>query len=214
MMAGPLREISSIPHCGPGRGLELRSAKGLTVSSTASFVPRRSRPCLAGRASRFMARGVVILGLAGGSGCGYCSSGLYRENIRTVYIEMFQSKEFRRGIEFQLTEALRKQIDRSTPYRNAPKEKADTVITGEVLEWREGTLGRSFRTGQPRQTAASLIIRFRWQDMRTGKLLVDEPRFVTTVEYVPPVGETVFHARDAAVNKLANRVVEAMEAPW
>ena len=65
-------------------------------------------------------------------------------------------------------EALRKQIDRSTPYRNAPKERADTIISGEVLEWREATLGRGFESDYPRETAATLIIRFRWQDMRTG----------------------------------------------
>ncbi len=158
--------------------------------------------------------GLFLVTLALGSGCGYSSSGLYRENVKTVYVEMFQSKEFRRGIEFQLTEALRKQIDRSTPYRNAPKEKADTVLSGEVLEWREGTLGRDFVTNLPRETAATLVIRFRWQDMRTGKLLADQPRFVTTVEYVRPVGETVFHARDEAVNKIARRVVETMETPW
>jgi hypothetical protein len=127
---------------------------------------------------------------------------------------MFQSREFRRGIEFQLTEALRKQIDRSTPYRNAPKEKADTILSGEVLEWREGTLGRGFLSDLPRETAGTLVIRYRWQDMRTGKLLVDEPRFVTTVTYVRPVGETVYHARDLAVDQMARRVVETMEAPW
>src|SRR5207249_271288 len=139
------------------------------------------------------------LALVGCSGCGYQTCGLYRENIRTVYIDMFQSKEFRRGIEFQLTEALRKQIDRSTPYRNAPRVRADTILSGEVLEWQEGTLGRDPYTDLPRETAGTLVIRFRWQDMRTGKLLVDQPRFVTTVEYVRPVGETIFHAREEAV---------------
>src|SRR5262245_11670820 len=92
----------------------------------------------------------VFLMLAAVSGCGYSSGGLYRENICTVYVEMFQSKEFRRGIEFQLTEALRKQIDRGTPYRNAPREKADTVLSGEILEWREATMGRTL-TDLPRQ---------------------------------------------------------------
>ncbi len=155
----------------------------------------------------------LLLVLLGVAGCGYSSEGLYRENIRTVYVDMFQSKEFRRGIEFQLTEALRKQIDRSTPYRNEAREKADTILTGEVLEWREATLGRN-QADLPRETAATLAIRYRWQDMRTGKLLVDQPRFVTTVEYVPPVGETVYDAREDAVNRLARRVVESMETPW
>ncbi|HPU34429.1 MAG TPA: LPS assembly lipoprotein LptE [Phycisphaerae bacterium] len=158
----------------------------------------------------FMVAGVCLV-----TGCGYSSSGLYRQGIKTVYVEMFQSREFRRGIEFQLTEAIRKQIDRSTPYRNAEsKERADTIITGEVLEWREATLGRSFATDLPRETAATLIIRYRWQDQRTGKLLVDQPRLVTTVEYVRPVGETVYNARDEAADRMARRVVENMATSW
>ena len=148
------------------------------------------------------------------SGCGYSNSSLHPQNVRTVYVEMFQSKEFRRGIEFQLTEALRKQIDSRTTYRNAPKERADTVITGEVLEWRETTLGKDFIAALPRETAATLVVRFRWQDMRTGKLLVDQPRLLTTVEYVRPVGETVYNARDEAANKLARLIVESMESAW
>jgi hypothetical protein len=156
----------------------------------------------------------LLAGLCLLTGCGYSSSGLYREGIRTVYVEMFQSKEFRRGIEFELTEALRKQIDRSTPYRNAPKEKADTIITGEVLEWREATLGKDFLTALPRETAGSLAIKFRWQDMRTGKILVDQPRLLTTVEYVRPVGETVYNGRDDAVDRLARRVVSSMATSW
>jgi len=159
-----------------------------------------------------------LVGLVGGlcllSGCGYSSSGLYREGIRTVYVEMFQSKEFRRGIEFQLTESLRKQIDRSTPYRNAPKEKADTIIEGEILEWRETTLGKDFLTALPRETAGSLTIRYRWVDQRTGKILVDQPRLVTTVEYVRPVGETVYNARDDAADRMARRVVDSMATSW
>ncbi|HSW47058.1 MAG TPA: LPS assembly lipoprotein LptE [Phycisphaerae bacterium] len=159
-------------------------------------------------------RWVPALLLLAATGCGYSSDGLYRKNIRTVYVEMFQSKEFRRGIEFQLTEALRKQIDRSTPYRNASKEKADTILSGEILEWREATLGRDMVSALPRETAATLAIRYRWQDMRTGKLLVDKERMITTIEYVRPVGETVYDARDDAVNRLARKVVASMETPW
>jgi hypothetical protein len=156
---------------------------------------------------------VLLVGLGLMSGCGYSTGGLYREGVKTVYVEMFQSREFRRGIEFQLTEAVRKQIDRQTPYRNAPKNKADTIITGEILEWREATLGRE-PTGQARETAGTLAIRYRWQDMRTGKLLVDQPRLLTTVEYVRPVGETVYNARDDAVDRMARRIVESMATSW
>jgi len=169
-----------------------------------------------GSASRtFTGRWLVATLLAGlAGGCGYSGEPLYRENIQTVYVDMFQSKEFRRGIEFQLTEALRKQIDRQTPYRNAPREKADTILSGEVLEWRESSIGHDFNTALPRETAATLAIRYRWQDMRTGKLLAEKPRLVTTVQYVRPTGETVYDAREDAVNRLARKVVAGMETPW
>ena len=63
---------------------------------------------------------------------------------------MFQSREFRRGLEFTLTEALQKRILQDTPYKIADKSTADTAISGEVLEVRQNTLGRNYWTGQPR----------------------------------------------------------------
>lgn len=148
------------------------------------------------------------------TGCGYSSSSLHPSGIRTVYVEMFQSREFRRDIEFELTEALRKEIDRSTPYRNAPKSRADTVLSGEILEVRQGTLGRDFLTDMPRELAATFVISYRWKDLRTGRILVENPNFVQTVDYVPPVREDFFVARQEAVNRLARRIVDTMETPW
>lgn len=147
-------------------------------------------------------------------GCGYSNKSLHRETIHSVYVEMFQSKEFRRGIEFQLTEALRKQIDRATPYKNAPPEKADTILTGEVLEWRQSAIGRDPLTNLPREIAATLAISYRWQDRRTGKLLIDQPNLLTTVQYVRLRGESTYNAREDAANKMARKVVQSMERPW
>ncbi len=160
-----------------------------------------------------LGHGMAIIALAAVVGCGYSSESLYPSNVRTVYVDMAQSKEFRRGIEFQLTEALRKELDRMTPYRNAPREKADTLFTAEVLEWRESTLGRSW-TDKPRQTAATLAIRYRWQDMRTGKILAEHPRFITTVEYVRPAGESTYNAVDDAASKMARKIVESLAQDW
>lgn len=157
---------------------------------------------------------IIFLASLGVWGCGYTDQPLHRTSVRTVYVDIFQSKEFRRGIEFQVTEALRKQIDRGTPYKCAPREKADTILTGEVLEWREATIGHDFITDRPRETAATLAVRFRWQDMRTGKILAESAMLVTTVPYVRPAGEGVYGARDEAADKLARLVVQRMESPW
>jgi len=166
------------------------------------------------RMHRMAAAVVGCCGLGLLAGCGYQTGGLYREGIRTVYVDMFQSKEFRRGIEMRLTEALRKQIDMKTPYRNAPRDRADTILSGEVLEFRQATLGNDFLTHRPRETGGQLIVSFRWKDRRTGKILAENPRLVQQVEYIPPVGETEFVGIAEAVEDMAERIVEQMERPW
>jgi hypothetical protein len=127
---------------------------------------------------------------------------------------MFQSREFRRGLEFTLTEALQKRILQDTPYKIADKSTADTLITGEVLEVRQNTLGRNYWTGQPRELQATFVIRFQWKDLRNGQVLVDQPRFMQSIEYVPPIGQTFDNASDAALDTLAERIVEQMMSSW
>jgi hypothetical protein len=151
---------------------------------------------------------------AGSGGCGYSVRRPFPSNVRTVYVEMFQSREFRRGLEFTLTEALQKRILQDTPYRIADKSTADTMISGEVLEVRQNVLGRMYLTGQPRELQATFIIRFEWKDLRNGQVLVNQPRFVQSIEYVPPIGETFDNASDAALDSLAERIVEQMMSPW
>jgi hypothetical protein len=158
--------------------------------------------------------GVLAALILAPGGCGYSSEPLHPQTVRTVYVEMAQSREFRRGIEFQLTEALRKQVDLGTQYTNSPSKKADTILSAEVLEWRESSLGWSPITTEPRETVATLIIRYRWKDVRTGKLLRDRSRFATTVTYVQPAGQTVADARLDAVSKMARKIVDDMENGW
>jgi len=162
------------------------------------------RGCVAAAAVAFM--------LAGG--CGYSLRRPFPQNVRTVYVEMFGSREFRRGLEFALTEALQKRILQDTPYRLADKSTADTILTGEILEVRQSTLGTDFETDLPRETQATFVVRFQWKDLRNGKILVDRPYFVQTVDYIRPVGETFHNAMTEAMDDLAERIVEQMMESW
>ncbi len=154
------------------------------------------------------------------SGCGYSTDrgahfrtrNASKERIRTVAVDIFKSREFRRDLELQLTEALAKRIEIETPYKLAKKATADTQISGEVLELRQGTIGRDFDQVRPRETAATLIVSFQWLDLRTGEILVDRPRFVQTVDYIRPVGEDVYHAQQRIADRMAERIVEEMES--
>jgi hypothetical protein len=149
------------------------------------------------------------------TGCGYSTKPPFREDIQTVHVEMFQSKEFRRELEFELTEALVKRIEMDTPYRIADKAHADTLFTGEVLEVLQNVLGNQFPNDQPREIGATIVVRYRWEDQRTGEILVERPRFVHMVNYIPPVGETFAKGVEVrGIDQMAERIVETMETDW
>jgi len=147
-------------------------------------------------------------------GCGYSTERPFPQHVRSVYVDLFASKEFRRGLEMRLTEALRKQIELNTDYVNTGRQRADTIVSGEVLEYRQAAFVGDFRTDLPREIGGALVVSFRWKDQRTGKLLAENPRLVQQVEYVPFVGETDFTAIDLAVDGMARQIVRQMETTW
>lgn len=154
----------------------------------------------------------VLFMLTGG--CGYSTTRPFRTDIQTIHVEMFQSKEFRRELEFRLTEALAKRIELDTPYRIASKEFADASLSGEILEVKNRTFGADFRGDRPREIGSTVAVRFRLQDLRTGETLVEQPRFVYRGTYIPPVGETFTDGTTRTLDGLAEAIVETMETDW
>jgi len=160
---------------------------------------------------------LVLVGgglILGASGCGYSTSKPFRTDIQTVHVNMFHSKEFRRELEFRLTEALVKRIERDTPWRVESAERADAVISGEILAVENRTFGDDFHLDLPREIGSMLVVRFRMQDMRTGEMLLERPRFVYQTSYIPPAGETFSDGMTRAVDGMAGQIVEAMETGW
>lgn len=153
----------------------------------------------------------LALGLAG---CGYSTQRPFRPNVHTVAVEIFDNKDFRRGLELQLAEALMKRIEAETPYKLAKRDAADTLLTGEIKEVRQSTIGRDLRTALPRETAATMVVSFQWKDLRTGEILVDRPLFTQTVDYVRPLNEDFYHASQRIADRVAERMVEQLEAEW
>jgi hypothetical protein len=152
--------------------------------------------------------------LCGLSGCGYRSSEPFRSDIQTVYVEMFASREFRRDLEFMLTEAVKKRIGTDTPYRLAPREEADTILKGEVLEERQAAFAPDPQSRLPRDKQLTMIIRVQWQDLHSGRLLVDQPLELQAVDYLPPAGESEKFAQQRAIDRMAARIVARMYDEW
>ncbi len=161
---------------------------------------------------RFAALGPVVLTML--TGCGYSATRPFPADIQTVHVEMFHSKEFRRELEFRVTEALVKRIEMDTPYRIAPRRTADALLTGEILAVENRTFGDEFDTDLPREIGSTIAVRYRFQDLRSGDILVEMPRFVYQTSYIPPVGETFTEAMTRGIDGLAERIVETMETDW
>lgn len=155
---------------------------------------------------------LAMVVLAGG--CGYSSRRPFATDIRTVHVEMFHSQEFRRELEFQLTEAIVKRVEMDTPYRIASRDRADALLTGEILSVQNRSFGEDFDTDRPREIGATIIVRYRLQDLRSGDILVERPRFVYQTSYIPPVGETFATGMTRGLDGLAELIVESMEADW
>ena len=149
-----------------------------------------------------------------GSGCGYSTKRPFRTDIRTIHVQMAQSRDFRRELEMRLTEALIKRISMDTPYRLASAQRADAMLTAEIIRVDNRSFGDSFETDLPREIGTTMVARYRLKDIRTGEILAERERTVHHAGYIPAVGETFSDAVTRVVDGLAEQIVESMETDW
>jgi hypothetical protein len=102
---------------------------------------------------------------------GYTTKPNYDTNIHTVRIPIFQNKTFIRGIEFDLTQAVIREIEQKTPYKVVgPGCNADTELTGTVLIFTKGLLNVN-QINEVREAETTLTVEVVWRDLRTGEYL-------------------------------------------
>lgn len=154
-------------------------------------------------------------------GCGYIVGGPYDPQIRSVHVPTFTSDEFRRGIEFQLTEAVQKEIKQRTPYRLVNGPQADTVLRGHIVQIRKDVLGET-AFDDPRELQYSIAVEVTWEDTRTGEVLAQRQigldaqtvHLIAHADFAPEVGQSLATATQQAVDRLAVQIVNLMEMPW
>jgi hypothetical protein len=161
-------------------------------------------------------------------GCGYNQSGssknsqtsgyqwnsLYREDVQTVAVPIFTNKDFHRGTEFRLTEAVIKQLEAHAPYKVVPRERADTILEGEITNLSMGTISRDFQTNLPRETQLVMTVDFVWKDLRSGRILCQRRNMQATVVYYQTLGEGEFVGSQEAIERLAMTIVQELQADW
>ena len=97
---------------------------------------------------------------------GYTTKPLYDPSIHTVYVPIFKNVSYRRGLEFELTEQVIREIESSTPFKIARcREEADTELLGKVINWRKQTINMT-QIGEPREAEIGVAVELTWHDLR------------------------------------------------
>ena len=160
---------------------------------------------------------IIVIGLAllpGGCGQGYQNSWLYPQDIESVYVEMFDIVGFRRGYEFELTNAVCKMIESQTPYKIvSDRGRADSILSGN-LGITTGVLAGDPYTGRALENESLVTVRVTWKNLKTGQLLLENKEVYASSTYSKQMGQTVDYSIDRSVNEAARKVVELMQTPW
>ncbi|MBN2582408.1 MAG: hypothetical protein JXL80_05020 [Planctomycetes bacterium] len=155
---------------------------------------------------------VVAVVCGGLAGCGYSTDALHRTDIRTVAVPIFQSDEFRRGLEMELTEELKKMIELRTPYKIVNEEHADTIISGRIIDLRENVMTEDDRD-RATEIQTSLYVHYEWKDLRSGQVLhTGSPKVAWY--YAPRERQTLRSATTMTIRKMAETIIEDMESDW
>jgi hypothetical protein len=154
-------------------------------------------------------------------GCGYAVGNSYHRDITSVCVPVFTTDDYRRGPEFQLTEAVQKQIQQRTPFRLVSETSADTKLTGKIVHIQKMPLDQT-RYNDSRELQVQYRVNVTWEDLRTGRILAqqnvsldpDVVHLMTTGDFAPEVGQSLATATQQAMEKMARQIVDMMQAPW
>ena len=148
---------------------------------------------------------------------------LYRPDIRTVHVPIFESESFRRDLGERITEAVIEEIKTTTPYAIADEQTADTVLRGKLVRDNKLVQGTN-PLDDPRILQVDFQIQYEWIDQR-GELIrqpatlslapILESDLITTrgVLYPEP-GQSMVTTQQEAIEAFAREVVQNMQAPW
>lgn len=157
----------------------------------------------------------------GTSGCGYHVGAPFSQEVRSVAVTIAKSDTGRRGLEYQLTEAVQKQIQQRSHFRIAKEYDADTRLVLRFRELRKGELGQT-ENSDARELQLTLLLDAEWVDRRSGEVLREQgfdlpnniQRLTGQAEYAPEVGQSLASAERESIDRLARNIVDMMEVPW
>jgi hypothetical protein len=146
---------------------------------------------------------------------GYSNESLFPQEVNTVCLKMFDNRTFRRGVEFELSDALAKRIEAQTPYKIVSSEdRADTVMDGQIVTITESALSLERELGSVLEKEVELCAVVNWKNLKTGELLIANRQVSASASYSPYQKQDFAYASSLAANNLALKIVELMEKRW
>jgi hypothetical protein len=181
------------------------------------------RPRARGALWATAASGLVLCAALGqASGCasdparGYVAASAFPADISSVAVPIFENETFHREVEFELADALVKEIERRTPYKVTAAARADSILVGTIRSVELRPLSRSRQTGLGEEVLLSVTVDFRWSDRRTDAVLAERRSFTAQGLFVPsrPSREPIEVGSFSAAEQLARDIVDAMQSRW
>ena len=152
------------------------------------------------------------------TGCGYSTTELYPTQYNTVTVPNFDNRSNDRNVEFNLREALIKELEQRTPYKAVSGTGlSDTQLTGTVTRVSRQLISRDATAGLPQEIEVTVTVDFQWRDLRTGKVIRSYRGLSAAGQFVPnrTVGEFSEDGVRLAVSRLATDIVSRMrEDGW
>jgi Lipopolysaccharide-assembly len=171
---------------------------------------------------------------------GYTTRPNYDLNIKTVRVPIFKNVTYWRGLEFDLTRAVVREIEAKTPYKVVgPNCTADTELTGTITNFQKNIINRT-QLNEVREAETVLSVEVVWRDLRPDRVgeILSRPRPAPNAPVPPPpppgappppvpgtlvqsighfaeeLGQSTTTAQKENVDRLAAHIVEMMERPW
>jgi len=162
-------------------------------------------------------------------GCGYKTGSLLPPEIKTIYIDNFKNavdidKEvteemrytlYRPGLENEVTNVIADRFIFDGNLRLADKDKADLILSGELVEYRQEAL-RYDSDDNVEEYRVKVVVDVRIKDTSKDELTWEESGFIGESTYMTTGRFVVSEdtAREDALQDLARRIVERTIEGW
>lgn len=140
----------------------------------------------------------------------------FRRDVGTVAVPVFGNTTYAYGLEADLTDALIKEIHRTTPYKVVASQNADTIFEGTIIDTDLNTLVADAETGLGQELAVSITVNFEWRSRRSGEVYISRRSFTASDVFVPDrdAGERLETGQFRAVDRLAKDLVTELRDAW